>query len=84
MDTKDIRTLWVSTCVFWGWTWTLGALAWTPFTLGFSLLALLPAAAAFFCAWIPIGKPPVVQQPQLPWYPALPPVNPPGYGYPQQ
>lgn len=77
MTDSEIRTAWIATCVFWAWSWATWAVVTVLFTVGFSLLGLIPAALSVFAIWIPIGKPqqPVVYHTAYPPMPSAAPTN---------
>lgn len=77
----DLRTAWIATCVFWAWAWAVAAVAWTPFTLGLSLVMLIPAGLSAWSVMIPVGKPPapVFGPPMVPPHPHYPPQLPRSY-----
>lgn len=56
MKPADVRTAWIATCVFWAWSWTCAAFASAPFTLGLSLVMLIPAGLSVWAICIPIGR----------------------------
>jgi hypothetical protein len=77
MTDSEIRTAWVATCVFWAWSWATSAVVCALFTIGISLLGLIPAALSVFAIWIPIGKPQqsVVYHSTYPPLPQYPPTQ---------
>lgn len=74
MTDTDMRTAWISTCMFWAWAWAFGAIFWSWTIIG--LLLFIPAALSVWAIWIPVGRP----QPAIPYTP--PPTLPTGYGPP--